>query len=308
MLRESGCDLPASMTRRGFFQWLGGLAAVTTGAGGYAFGIEPMLRLVIERHQVSLPNWPPRPPLRIVAFADPHVGDPFMSLDRLSGLVESANALHPDLTVLLGDYVATHPMVQGHPPDAEIAQILAGLQAPLGRYAVMGNHDWWFDHDVRTRLRSGAVVERMRFHDAFEQQGIPVLENQALRLMWGDRPFWLLGLGDQWAVRPGQGVDDLPGTLAQLDDDAPAILLAHEPDIFPKVPSRVGLTLSGHTHAGQIRLMGWAPFIPSQYGGRYLHGLIHEAGRSLVVSAGLGCSVLPMRIGAPPELTVIEVS
>ena len=266
-----------------------------------------MLRLVVERHAVTLPDWAPRPPLRIVAFTDPHVGDPFMTLDRLAGIVDAANALRPDLMVLLGDYVATHPMIRHHPPDGEIAQVLAALTAPLGRYAVMGNHDWWYDKSARSRLRAGEAVSRMRFHDAFENAGIPVLENQALRLDWGGRPFWLLGLGDQWAAWPRQGVDDLPATLAQLEGDAPAILLAHEPDIFPQVPSRIGLTLSGHTHAGQIRLMGWAPFIPSQYGSRYLHGLIKEQGRSLVISAGLGCSVLPVRIGAPPELTVIEV-
>ncbi|MBX2854794.1 MAG: metallophosphoesterase [Rhodobacteraceae bacterium] len=284
------------------------MAATSTGAVGYAFGVEPMLRLVVERHAVALRNWAPRPPLRIVAVADPHVGEPFMGLSRLAGLVETANALKPDLTVLLGDYVATHPMVQRHPPDAEIARVLAGLSAPLGRYAVMGNHDWWYDKETRRRLRRGEAVGPIKLHQAFENEGIPVLENQALRLEWSKRPFWLLGLGDQWAVRPNQGVDDLPATLAQMNEDAPAILLAHEPDIFPKVPSRVGLTLSGHTHAGQIRLMGWAPFIPSRYGSRYLHGLIKEEGRSLVISAGLGCSVLPVRIGAPPELTVIEIS
>jgi predicted MPP superfamily phosphohydrolase len=113
------------------------------------------------------------------------------------------------------------------------------------------------------------------------------------------------------------GVDDLPGTLAKVTDSAPVILLAHEPDIFPLVPGRVSLTMSGHTHGGQLRLFGYSPVVPSRYGNRYAYGHISEtatdaAGRAatlkhLVVSGGLGCSIVPMRIGVPPEITVVNL-
>ena len=86
------------------------------------------------------------------------------------------------------------------------------------------------------------------------------------------------------------------------------ILLAHEPDIFAEMPPRVGLTLSGHTHGGQVRLFGWSPVVPSAYGNRYAWGHVREGGRDLVVSGGIGCSMLPVRFGMPPEITVIEVS
>jgi hypothetical protein len=102
-------------------------------------------------------------------------------------------------------------------------------------------------------------------------------------------------------------MDDLPGTLAQVTDDAPVILLAHEPDIFPDVPARVAVTLSGHTHGGQIRLGPWVPVVPSRFGARYAWGHIVEGGRDLVVSGGLGCSVVPVRFGMPPEITVVEL-
>ncbi|MEL7277000.1 MAG: metallophosphoesterase, partial [Pseudomonadota bacterium] len=132
-------------------------------------------------------------------------------------------------------------------------------------------------------------------------------------------PFWLAGLGDQLAyvdiwdtvnkrVLPAGGVDDLPGTLGQVTDDAPVILLAHEPDIFPDVPDRVALTLSGHTHGGQVRLVGWAPVVPSRFGNRYAYGHVREGARDIVISGGLGCSVAPLRFGIPPEITLIEVS
>lgn len=103
------------------------------------------------------------------------------------------------------------------------------------------------------------------------------------------------------------GLDDLDGTLAQVNDAAPIILLAHEPDIFPTVPSRVSVTLSGHTHGGQVRILGWSPYLPSRYGDRYVYGHIIEERRHLIVSGGLGCSVAPVRFGVPPEIVVVDL-
>jgi predicted MPP superfamily phosphohydrolase len=91
-------------------------------------------------------------------------------------------------------------------------------------------------------------------------------------------------------------------------DDAPVILLVHEPDVFPQVPDRVALTVAGHTHGGQVRLLGYAPFVPSRYGDRYVYGHIVEEGRHLIVSGGLGCSGMPVRFGSPPEIVMIEIS
>jgi predicted MPP superfamily phosphohydrolase len=102
-------------------------------------------------------------------------------------------------------------------------------------------------------------------------------------------------------------VDDLPATLAAVTDDAPLILMAHEPDIFADIPDRVALTVSGHTHGGQVRIFGYAPFVPSRFGRRYAYGHIVEQNRHLIVSAGLGCSNAPIRLGAPPEIVTIEL-
>ena len=92
-----------------------------------------------------------------------------------------------------------------------------------------------------------------------------------------------------------------------MADDAPVILLAHEPDIFPQVPERVSLTLSGHTHGGQVRLLGYSPMVPSQYGNRYAYGNVVEEGRHLIVSGGLGTSILPVRFGVPPEIVLLDL-
>ena len=234
------------ITRRAFLRWAAGLGLATA---GYAFGIEPGLRLIVKTHRVEPRGWPRGASMRIVAVADPHMGEPYMSLSRLEAIVDRANSLSADLIVLLGDYEAGHRFVSHRVSLHDTARLLSRLHAPLGVHAILGNHDWW--HDAAAQARGAGPTEA---HIAFAAAGMPVLENRAVRIEAGPVPFWLLGLGDQIAF-PGRGragVDDLPATLAQVSDDAPAILLAHEPDIFPQVPDRVALTLSGHTHGGQV--------------------------------------------------------
>ena len=299
--RNSGAP-DMRITRRDLLRLAFGLTVL---APGYAFAVEPGWRLSVCTHRLRPPLWPRGQRLRIAVIADPHVGEPIMPLARLTRIVERANALAPDLTVLLGDYEASHRFVSRPVPLPAAARVLARLNAPLGVYAVLGNHDWWSD-PAALRRRAGPT----RVHRAFWDAGIELMENRAVRIAGGPSPFWLLGLGDQLAFRRrgGPGVDDLPGTLAQVTDDAPAILLAHEPDIFPRVPDRVALTLSGHTHGGQVRLFGYSPMVPSRFGNRYAYGHVREGRRDLVVSGGLGCSILPVRFGMPPEITVIELA
>jgi predicted MPP superfamily phosphohydrolase len=102
------------------------------------------------------------------------------------------------------------------------------------------------------------------------------------------------------------GVDDLSATMAKITDDAPVILLAHEPDVAPRVPARVALQLSGHTHGGQVRLFGWSPVVPSRYGGKFAYGHSREK-CDVIVSGGLGCSIMPFRLGVPPEIVLVTL-
>ena len=111
-------------------------------------------------------------------------------------------------------------------------------------------------------------------------------------------------------VRRGvwRGADDLDGTLSQVKDDAPILLLAHEPYAFHRVPSRVSLTLCGHTHGGQMSLpLIGSPFAARRFGEKYVYGHVVEADRHLIISAGLGTSIFPARIGRPPEVVMVEV-
>lgn len=297
------------LSRRRFLQLSLGTATSSAALAGYAFGVEPLLRLSTVHHRVRPAGWPTGLALKIAVIADLHACEPWMDVARIDLIVQSVNALEPDLIVLLGDYVAAHRYITGIVPVRLWARSLGQLRAPLGVHAVLGNHDWWDDRAAQRRGKGPVLARR-----ELEEAGIPVYENDVKRLRHDSHAFWLAGLGDQIALNRGGdslrhfvGVDDLPGTLAQVLDDAPVILLAHEPDIFPEVPERVALTICGHTHGGQVRLLGYSPVVPSRYGNRYAYGHVVEANRHLVVSGGLGCSILPVRFGVPPEITVIEI-
>ncbi len=298
------------ISRRGLLKLMGSSFVGLMALGGYALAYEPLARLTVSRYALSPPGWPPGLTLRLVALADLHACEPWMSAARIASICSFANELGGDITLLLGDYVSGMNLVTRYVHSSEWSKALATLKAPLGVHAIMGNHDWWEDRTAQTNGGGDTFV-----HRALAEVGIPVYSNRANRLEKDGHGFWLAGLEDQLALLPGrkwgrsqmQGLDDLGGTLAQVSDDAPVILLAHEPDIFPRVPERVSLTLSGHTHGGQIRLFGYSPVVPSRYGDRYAYGHIVENGRNIIVSGGLGCSIAPIRFGVPPEILVIDL-
>jgi predicted MPP superfamily phosphohydrolase len=296
------------ISRRHFLRLIAGLGAFSASTTAYGFGIEPG-RLRIARYDIAPKQWPADFPLKIAVIADLHACDPWMSLDRIQAIVDRTNALGADVIVMLGDYVAGHRHVTRYIPADEWAPVLAGLKAPLGVHAILGNHDWWEDKIIQREGRGHTVARR-----AMEAAGIPVYENDVQRLTKAGRSFWLAGLGDQLAYLPATrfrpmsriGVDDLSATMAKITDDAPVILLAHEPDVAPRVPARVALQLSGHTHGGQVRLFGWSPVVPSRYGGKFAYGHSREK-CDVIVSGGLGCSIMPFRLGVPPEIVLVTL-
>jgi predicted MPP superfamily phosphohydrolase len=287
------------ITRRQFITVLAGTAAVGLGTGTYAFAVEPGFRLVVTEWTLQTARWPYAQPLRIVILSDIHAVEPWMPASRIQAIVGKANTLGGDIILLLGDYVSGigERLRMGRVPAAEWGPPLAALRAPLGVHAIVGNHDWWSDLEaVKGALRDAAI---------------PLYQNRAIRIA-GTTPFWLAGTDSLVAHPLGggrfRGEDDLPGTLAQITDDAPAILMAHEPDLFVDVPDRFAVTLSGHTHGGQVRLpfLG-RPVVPSSFGQRFAYGHVREDGRDLIVSGGLGCSIAPVRFGVPPEITVVTL-
>jgi predicted MPP superfamily phosphohydrolase len=168
----------------------------------------------------------------------------------------------------------------------EYAPILAHLHAPLGVYAVLGNHDWW---------DNGPHIQA-----ALELNGIRVLSNRAVRIQRNGRAFWIGGLADLWTQRP-----DIPGVVAQTNPAEPLIFITHNPDLFPQIPSRVSLTLAGHTHGGQVDL----PFVGRPVTvSNYNKGHILENGRHMFITSGVGTSGLPVRFRVPPEIAILRLA
>jgi predicted MPP superfamily phosphohydrolase len=261
------------------------VAALAAAALAWAGWIEPR-RLVTVRRRLELPRWPSSlDGLRIGVLSDIHGGAPHAGAKAIARAVARLNEEAPDAVLLLGDYIDAHPLWGGRLPPEDIARELGALRAPLGVFAVLGNHDWKRAGDDMWRALTGA--------------GIEVLENRSVRA--GD--LYVAGLADLRCRRP-----DLPTTLAGVPPDAPVVLLSHDPDVFPYVPDRVALTLSGHLHGGQVAIpVVRRPALPSRYGERYARGHVVEDDRHLYVSSGLGTSGLPLRFLAPPEVVILEL-
>lgn len=263
------------------------LAGATLAVWGFA--IEPG-RLVTCEATVQSAWWSAgRAPLRIVAISDIHTGSPHNGLDNLARVVDRANALAPDIVVLLGDYVI-HGVLFGRfvAPEAT-ARVLGRWRARHGIFAVLGNHDWWLDG--------------MRVGNALRRAGIRVLENQATPLDLPGGRIWLAGIADDTTRMP-----NVVGTLAPIPDADPVIVITHDPAIFPDVPVRPVMTLAGHMHGGQVYLP-WigALIVPGRAPRRHAHGLIEEGGKTMYVTSGVGTSIIPVRLNMPPEIAAITI-
>jgi predicted MPP superfamily phosphohydrolase len=245
--------------------------------------------LVVTEERIFLP-WAARGSVRIAVLTDLHVGSPFNGLAKLHAVLERTNAARPDIICILGDLVVQGVIGGRFVAPEQTAAELKALRAPAGVFAVLGNHDGWLDHD--------------RVKRALEQNGIRVIEESAVRTQTPAGPLWIAGISDLWT-----GVHDVRTALDAVEDDAPVILLTHNPDVFPDIPKRVALTLAGHTHGGQVRLpFVGRPVVPSQFGQRYAAGHVVEDGRHLFVATGVGTSILPVRFRVPPAVTVLTVT
>jgi uncharacterized protein len=294
------------LNRRGVLKALAGLFLSLTGTAAYGGYVVPRGAPRITRYGLTPNGWTPGLKLRIAVLSDLHCGGIHMGPTQIRTIVETANRLDADLILLLGDYVTRDDKnVHRLMPD-DWALELARLRAPLGTFAILGNHEYWDDPEAQ-KARMGPTLSGA----AIAKAGISLLQNGVVRLEKQGKPFWIAGIDDQIAFRLGNrkyiGMDDLPGTLAKVTDSAPVILMTHEPDIFVDVPARVSLTLAGHTHGGQLRILGWSPYIPSRFGDRFAYGHIVEENRDLIVSCGLGTSGPPFRLGAPPEIVLVDL-
>jgi predicted MPP superfamily phosphohydrolase len=268
-------------------------AAVGSAAIAYPMSIVTR-RFEITRRSLAIRDLHPNlAGLRLVQISDVHHG-PWIPLSHVRQIVQTANALSPDVILLTGDYVHRSPAY-----ITPVVETLSKLRATIGIVAVLGNHDWWED---------GPLMQR-----EFARVGIPLIDNTR-RFITPDRALvdrateglCLAGVGDLYTdiQRYGDALGDVPS-------DMPRLLLSHNPDVaeVPELAAhRVDLMLSGHTHGGQIYVPGLGtPIVPSMYGQKYARGLVQGPTCPVFVCRGLGHTVLPVRVGVRPEMAVIEL-
>ncbi len=258
----------------------------------WGFFIEPN-RLIVHQETIQIDNLPKElSGLRIALIADIHTGGPFIDDNKLRKIVELTNQQNPALILLLGDYMSPNSWHSRRVEPEVTAAAMKNLRAPLGIYAVLGNHDWWYN---------GGKVRR-----AFEANSIPVLDDEVdevAEVKWQNGSFWLVGLADFW-TRP----QHVSATIAKVPAGAPLIAITHNPDVFPGLPGSVPLLLAAHTHGGQVSfpLIG-TPIVPSRFGRKYTAGHVFENGHHMFVTTGIGTSILPVRFRVPPEIVILTV-
>jgi len=280
------------LSRRAFLRWMlgAGLTTTTLGAGGvgYAFALEPDW-LAVERVRIHVPALSSAlDGLTIAHLSDFHWG-PYTGQKEVHAAVEAANALSPDLIVLTGDYVyrsADYALPCTHE--------LAALRAPLGVFAIPGNHDYW--------TNIGVVTARLR------AAGLTLLRNSARRLKVNAAPLWLVGVDDVWEKH-----HDLDAALSAVPLAEPALLLVHEPDLadqVAQVPHRILLQLSGHSHGGQVNLPWLGRPILPWLGRKYPAGLQSVPGSTLQVytNRGIGVIAPPLRFNCRLEVTLLTLT
>jgi predicted MPP superfamily phosphohydrolase len=201
-------------------------------------------------------------------------------------IVRQVNALSPDLVLIAGDFISDRRLSTRAYPAPEAVAPLHGLRARLGVVAVLGNHDHW---------RGAASIR-----SALVAAGVRLLDNEAIRI----GPLVVGGIDDAFTgfARPMTTIRHMR-RLGGL-----RIVLTHSPDPFADLPADAGLVLAGHTHCGQIVLPVIGPLATmSEHGRRYRCGIVQEKGKTLIVGAGVGTSIMPIRIGAPPDIWLIEL-
>ena len=292
--KRRGDSLP-SPSRRVFLERTANLATSApffAGAYGLLYG---RLNLETTVQKIPLPRLPQAfEGFRIAQLSDIHIG-PFMPEEQIRKYAGMVNALKPDLTVLTGDFVTFDFKTQYAVVDA-----LSGLKAPFGIFGCLGNHDAW--SGVEDSISA-----------LFRRRGVRILRGEAVAIRIGGQSINLIGTDFQSSRRfgPSAPVANLLGNIAPLiDRERVNILLSHNPDTFDRAAELgVDLSMAGHTHGGQAALEFISPEIaPSRLVTPYVAGWFRKPGSQLYVNRGIGTIGVPIRIGAPPEITIYQLT
>lgn len=249
--------------------------------------------VAMREFEHAVPQWQGQPGLKVAVASDWHISRSawgVMSPARTRAIVDDINASVPDVILLPGDFITADRDAspeEARAAAAEIAAQLGRLRAPLGVYAVLGNHEWWHDGPG--------------FAEALRARGIVVLENEAKAV---DAGLWVVGIGDRFT-----GHSEPEKALAQVPARAQVLVLTHDPAALLAMPPVQGLVVAGHTHGGQVSVPFYGALkIPSEAPRTWAHGWVEHQGNRMYVTSGLGTSVLPVRFNMRPEWVLFRIT
>jgi predicted MPP superfamily phosphohydrolase len=258
----------------------------------HATRVEPTW-LEINRLAISIPDAPTGWSVRIAQLSDIHL-QRSLPLRYLEECMSRCNALQPDIITLTGDYIHA-----GERYVDRVAEVLSRLRAPLGVFAVLGNHDYAVRNALAIR-RSLPLAERIS--RALSHHGIRVLRNDRHTLEHAGHAVQIAGVGDLWSRDC-----NLSAALRGLNPGLPSVLLAHHPRTVELLRvERCDLVLSGHTHGGQVHLPRVGSVLLGRKMKRYAAGLYERDGRKLYVHKGVGYGV-KFRLNRRPEIAVFTL-
>jgi uncharacterized protein len=243
---------------------------------------------LVRTAKVQVQNWPKgAPPVRVLLISDIHVAGPDMPPERVGQIAQRLNAAKPDLILIAGDLISEKSLATRLYTPREVVASLTAFKAPLGVIVALGNHDHW----------AGTAA----FKRELTKTKLTLLDNDAVTR----GPLIIGGVGDEFT-----GNADITRTYrAMATLTGVPIIVTHDPDIVPNLPSRVAAVFAGHTHCGQINRpwSGEPAMNVSRYGMRFQCGGINDRGQRVFVTAGLGTSVVWLRYGAPPDAWLVTI-
>lgn len=256
----------------------------------WAFIIEPHIILDVEEVPIKIEKWDSNlDNLKIAVVGDIHAGKPFFEDWRVKKIVDKINSLSPDIVLLVGDYV-NGGWYQSSMNLEKLASLLSKIKAPLGVYAILGNHDY---------LYGAGQIRKM-----INSTNIKLLENSNAKVDTPKGSFYISGIAD-----PLSADYSYSQALKGIGKNSPVIFLSHTPDVFREIPSEASIAFSGHTHGGQVKL----PFIGALFSNTFakdklIEGEYRNGPKTIFVTRGLGTSRLPVRFLCTPVISLITLS
>lgn len=258
----------------------------------YGSFIEPRM-VTVKNYDIDIKKNETNERIKIAAISDPHFG-PFKKYQYSQKIADKIDQQNPDVIVLLGDYI------YGLEENAKYIEPIIKLSEKYPVFVISGNHDYHLPEYKSIKQRDKTEVLKQ----ILKKYNLELFENNNKQLTINNQQFYIIGIKEIWT-----GEADLEKAMQDVDQTKPIIMLCHNPDFIMKAMGKVDIMLSGHTHAGQIRLpfIGPVPPLPDELGRKYDQGLFQFEQSQLFITPGIGEAGPRARLFNPPEISILNI-